>query len=164
MKRFLLSTALLFAAVLAVGGFLSSQYEARVYDWKTRLTSRPAPPDVVLAKIDQDSLDFYSREFGIGWPWPRSLYARAVDYLAFAGARAVILDMVFSEASYPDEDEWLARSLRASGRVFLPLFFLKGEGDDSGVERFALEAPPVPPRLERRDGRVQQQLGRCFHV
>lgn len=159
MKRFLLSTALLAAAVFVLGGFLSRQYETRVYDLKTRLTSRPAPPDVVLAKIDQGSLDFYSREFGIGWPWPRSLYARAVDYLAFAGARAVILDMVFSEASYPDEDEWLARSLRASGRVFLPLFFLKGEGDDSGVERFALEAPPVPPRLERRDGRVQQQLG-----
>lgn len=159
MKRFLLSTALLAAAVFVLGGFLSRQYETRVYDLKTRLTSRPAPPDVVLAKIDQGSLDFYSREFGIGWPWPRSLYARAVDYLAFAGARAVILDMVFSEASYPDEDEWLARSLRASGRVFLPLFFLKGKGDDSGVERFALEAPPVPPRLERRDGRVQQQLG-----
>lgn len=159
MKRFLLSTALLAAAVFVLGGFLSRQYETRVYDLKTRLTSRPAPPDVVLAKIDQGSLDFYSREFGIGWPWPRSLYARAIDYLAFAGARVVILDMVFSEASYPDEDEWLARSLRASGRVFLPLFFLKGEGDDSGVERFALEAPPVPPRLERRDGRVQQQLG-----
>lgn len=159
MKRFLLSTALLAAAVFVLGGFLSRQYETRVYDLKTRLTSRPAPPDVVLAKIDQGSLDFYSREFGIGWPWPRSLYARAIDYLAFAGARVVILDMVFSEASYPDEDEWLARSLRASGRVFLPLFFLKGKGDDSGVERFALEAPPVPPRLERRDGRVQQQLG-----
>lgn len=159
MKRFLLSTALLAAAVLAVGGFLSSQYEARVYDWKTRLTSRPAPPDVVLAKIDQGSLDFYSREFNIAWPWPRSLYARAVDYLAFAGARAVILDMVFSEASaYPDEDEWLARSLRASGRVFLPLFFLKGEGGSMGVERFALGSPPSLPRLERRDGKVQQQL------
>ncbi len=159
MKRFLLSTALLFAVVFALGGFLSSQYEARVYDLKTRLTSRPAPPGVILAKIDQGSLDFYSREFNIGWPWPRSLYARAVEYLAFAGARAVVLDMVFSEASaYPDEDEWLARSLRASGRVFLPLFFLKGEGDASGVERFALGAPPPLPRLERRDGKAQQQL------
>lgn len=159
MKRILLSTALLAAAVFVVGGFLSSQYEARVYDLKARLTSRPAPPGVVLVKIDQGSLDFYSREFGIGWPWPRSLYARAVDYLAFAGARAVILDMVFSEASaYPDEDEWLARSLRASGRVFLPLFFLKGEGDDSGVERHALDSPPPVHRLQRHAGKVQQQL------
>ncbi len=160
MKRFALSTALLFAFAFLAGGVLSRLYEARIYDLKMRLFSRPAPASVVLAKIDQGSLDFYSREFGLGWPWPRSLYARAVDFLAFAGAWAVVLDMVFSEAGpYPEEDEWLARSLRESGRVFLPLLFLKGEGDAAGLERFALSSPPPLPRRERRDGRVEQPLG-----
>ena len=159
MRRFWLSTALLFAFSLLAGGFLSRQVEAKWYDVKTRLFSRPAPADVVLAKIDQGSLDFYSREFAIGWPWPRSLYARAVDYLAFAGARAVVLDMVFSEASaYPEEDERLARSLRESGRVFLPLVFRKGEGGAAGAERFALPSAPKLEQLPVRQGPVQLPL------
>ncbi len=159
MRRFWLSTALLFAAAFLAGGLLSRLYEAKWYDVKARRFSRPAPADIVLAKIDQGSLDFYSREFHIGWPWPRSLYARAIDYLSFAGARAVVLDMVFSEASaYPEEDERLARSLRESGRVFLPLVFRKGEGGGEAAERFALPSAPRLKRLPVRQGPVQLPL------
>ncbi len=160
MKRFALSTASLFAVTFALGGFLSHLYEAKVYDLKARLFGRHAPASVVLAKIDQGSIDFYSREFNISWPWPRSLYARAIDYLAFAGAKAVALDMVFSEPSlnmYQGEDERLADSMTRSGRVFLPLFFLKGEGPAEGCEAFALGSAPSLSRIPLR-GKVQQPL------
>jgi adenylate cyclase len=158
-KRFWLSTALIFAATLAAGSLLSFLFEAKVYDQKVRLTSRPAPPAVVLAKIDQGSIDFYSRNAGITWPWPRSLYARAIDYLAAAGARAVVLDMVFSEPSpYGGEDEWLAASTAAAGRVFLPLFFTSNAGGAVGLERLALPRPPRLPRMPAREGKVTLPL------
>ena len=159
MKRFWLSTALAFAFTFALGHLLSHLFEAKIYDQKIRLFSPSAPPAVILAKIDQGSIDYYSRNAGISWPWPRSLYARAIDYLAGAGARAVVVDMIFSEPSpYGGEDEWLAASIRKAGRVFLPLFFLVGEGTAEGVERFALRSAPPLSRLPVREGKVQQPL------
>ena len=84
---------------------------------KSACSATPAPPGVVLVAIDQGSIDFYSQDpFGITWPWPRSLYARAIDYLTAAGARAVAVDLIFSEPSpYGGEDEWLAAAMNKIG-------------------------------------------------
>jgi len=155
LKRYGLSTALIFAVTFFLGGFFSHLYEAKIYDQKVLLSAPVAPDDVVLAKIDQGSIDFYSREFNISWPWPRSLYARAVDYLAAAGARAVAVDLVLSEPGlYDGEDERLAASIQSSGHVFLPLFFHQGEDVTEAVERFALPAAPQLKRLPVRQGPV----------
>ncbi len=165
MKRFWLSTALIFACTFAAGSLLTYLYEAKIYDQKVRLSVTPAPSGVVLAKIDQGSIDFYSREFNISWPWPRSLYAKAIDYLASAGARAVAIDMVFSEPGlYSGEDEKLAASMKKSGRVFLPLFFTENEGDAGNLERFALRSAPSLHRLPTREGKVTQQLPLLQHA
>ncbi|MDD8012702.1 MAG: adenylate/guanylate cyclase domain-containing protein [Acidobacteriota bacterium] len=159
MKRFWLSTALIFACTFAAGSLLSYLFEAKIYDQKVRLCVAPAPSGVVLAKIDQGSIDFYSREFNITWPWPRSLYAKAIDYLSIAGARAVAIDMVFSEPGlYGGEDEKLAAAMEKSGRVFLPLFFTENEGGARELERFALPAVPPLRRLPAREGKVTQPL------
>jgi adenylate cyclase len=155
LKRYWLSTAVLFAVTLALGSLLSYLFEAKIYDQKVRLYCTAAPADIVLAKIDQGSIDFYSREFNITWPWPRSLYAKAIDYLTAAGARAVAMDLIFSEPSpYSGEDEQLAAAMKKSGRVFLPLVFSDNEGGAEGLERFALAATPPLPRLPEREGKV----------
>ncbi len=155
MKRFWLSTALLFACTLALGSILSSLFEKKIYDVKARLFARPASAPIVLVEIDQESIDFYSQNANLPWPWPRSLYARAIDFLDAAGARVVGLDMVFSEPSpYGGEDDWLAASMRRSGRVFLPLFFSDKQGSAAHVERFALPFAPPLRRLPAREGKV----------
>ena len=159
MKRYGLSTALIFAVTFFLGSLFSRLYEAKIYDQKVLLSAPVAPADVVLAKIDQGSIDFYSREFNLSWPWPRSLYARAIDYLAAAGARAVAVDLVLSEPGlYDGEDERLASSIKNSGHVFLPLVFRKGVGDSGGAERFALPSAPQLKRLPVRQGPVQLPL------
>jgi adenylate cyclase len=161
LKRYWLSTALLFAFTFALGLILCQLFEAKIYDQKVRLFSSTAPRSVVLAKIDQGSIDYYSTHAGISWPWPRSLYARAIDYLVASGARAVALDMLFSESSpsyYKGEDEWLAASMEKAHRVFLPLFFLKDKGGAEGLERFALPEAPRLSRLPAREGTVQLPL------
>lgn len=80
--------------------------------------SRPPPlqvPDVAVVAIDAQSM----RAFGDRWPWPRSRFARAIERLDTAGARAIAFDIDFSTARDPGEDLALARAIARSGRVVL---------------------------------------------
>ena len=56
-------------------------------------------------------------------PWDRALHARMIDRLNAAGARAVVMDIVFSDPSHGSTDAGadalLAGALRRSGRVIL---------------------------------------------
>jgi len=159
LKRFWLSTALIFAFTFALGNLVSRIFEKKIYDQKVRIFSRACVAPVVLIEIDQESIDFYNLNFQTPWPWPRSFYARAIDYLGAAGAKAVAIDMIFSEPSlYGGEDEWLAAAMKRSGRVFMPLFFLGQEGPAADIERFALPAAPELSRLPVRQGKVLRPL------
>ncbi|TFG74834.1 MAG: CHASE2 domain-containing protein, partial [Chrysiogenales bacterium] len=159
MKRFLVSTALIFACTFVLGNLVSSLFEKKVYDQKVRFFSRPCSAAVILVEIDQESIDFYNLNFQTPWPWPRSYYARAIDFLTAAGARAVAIDMIFSEPSlYGGEDEWLAASMKKSGRAFMPLFFLGQQGPAEALDGFVLATVPALSRLPVREGKVLQPL------
>lgn len=137
-------------------------YVAHVFDvweWKTwdlrlRLfsdTSR-ASEDIVLFLVDQNSLDVYEDSQGISWPWPRAMYSYVVEYCLEAGARAVFIDLVFSEGSLygPEDDQTLADSMAASSDVFLPISLSKDakEIDESAspiLKTFSLEGIPLAP-------------------
>jgi adenylate cyclase len=153
LRRHLISTALLFVLAVGLGFPLSSIFEKKIYDLKVRLFSRPCSAPVILVEIDQASIDFYSRELKLSWPWPRSLYARAIDYLAAAGARAVAIDMIFSEPSpYEGEDEWLASSMARAANVFMPLFFTDNPTAATDLSRLALPEFPAIARLPVKTG------------
>jgi adenylate cyclase len=96
-----------------------------------------ASPDVVVVTVDQPDLDFFKNQ-GVTWPWPRQLYAPLIDYCHRAGAKAVIFDILFTEASSygPDDDQRLARATAAAGNVVLPFF---------------LSRDPKPPNLSEAD-------------
>jgi diguanylate cyclase (GGDEF)-like protein len=53
------------------------------------------------------------------WPWARSWHATLIKILKEAGARAVVFDVIFSEASKPNEDAALAEAIRSAGNVYL---------------------------------------------
>ena len=80
------------------------------------LVMEPATEHIVIIAIDDDSI----QETGY-WPWRRAQHAALLERLS--GARAVALDLVFSEhnPAYPDDDERLAQAIRDHGRVVLPL-------------------------------------------
>lgn len=76
--------------------------------------------DVVVVAIDQTSVDGirahppYARNFG-SWPWSRNLWARVVEELEHAGARAVVFDAVMDErATDAATDLEFAQVLRES--------------------------------------------------
>lgn len=88
------------------------------YDGALQTFSRPAPDDMVLLAIDDESISRIGH-----WPWPREIHTRAVERLTKADANAVMFDILFNEPrrSDPVADEVLAEAIRANGRVVLPV-------------------------------------------
>lgn len=77
------------------------------------------PADIVIVAIDDYSLQALSHRFG-SWPWPRSVMAAAIEKLTEAKPRAIGLDVIYSEASTPEDDRRLATAIAHNGRVVLP--------------------------------------------
>ncbi len=69
--------------------------ELKLYDMRAKLragSKQTAGDNVVLVAIDDQSI----REIG-RWPWPRAYMAEAVDQLAEAGVKVIVLDILFSD-------------------------------------------------------------------
>ncbi len=88
-----------------------------------RLPLPPASQDVVVIAIDQPDIDFF-KEQGVGWPWPRELYAPIIDFCRRGGANALIFDMLFTENSFygKEDDQKFAQASREAGNVIVPFF------------------------------------------
>ena len=130
-------------ALLCLTTFL---YLAAIF-WRTDLAifdaalrTAPAPSDVVIVAIDDASIAALGR-----WPWARALHAALLDRLREYGARAVALDILFTEPdpNSPESDVALAQALASGPPTVLPLLAdFRGEGQ---VPR---ERLPIP-MLER---------------
>ncbi len=75
--------------------------ELKAYDlWMAYLRGpRPAPDDLVIVAIDEDSLTFLEEERNAVFPWPRSVHAELIDALQKQGPAAVVFDVTFSDSS-----------------------------------------------------------------
>ena len=128
-KARLQAAAVLVMITLAIAAALDFSGLLVPYSLKTmdlmfrRLPLPPASPDVALIAIDQADIDFF-KDQGVGWPWPRELYAPIIDFCRRGGAKAVIFDMLYTESSVygQDDDQKFARSMREAGQVILPFF------------------------------------------
>lgn len=120
--------------------------EWKSWDVRMRMLSDPADADkdIILILIDQSSLDLYSQEQGISWPWPRQMYIPIITFCRDGGARAVFFDLIFSEDSVwgVEDDLALAGSMQEKGGVFLPVHFSRRESGPKGTE--------IPKRFELR--------------
>jgi adenylate cyclase len=92
-----------------------------------------------IVALDYD--DKASREFGLGrWPWDRRVHAQVFDMLKKAGARSVLVDIVFDHpVKDPAEDKTLVEATRQAGIIILPVVFKESEG--SGTDEFFTKAP-----------------------
>ena len=94
-----------------------------------------APLGIVVTAIDEPSFGAIGKQ----WPWPRSLHARLIDSLFAAGARAVVFDIIFAEASDPVEDEQFRAALERHPQVVLACEF--NEIDDKNYFQEILVSP-----------------------
>jgi len=132
---------------------LARPLEWKSWDARLRLLARPerAGQDIVIFLIDQYSLDFFEKQQGLPWPWPRQVYSAVIDYLRTGGAKAVFFDFLFSESSRAgiEDDQDMARAMERSGNVFLTLSLSQKEESEeavpaSALERFALANEDLP--------------------
>ena len=86
----------LVGAIDAAGGF--TRLEWMTFDARASLFRQhtEAAPDVVAILIDEPSLQALNPLMG-RFPWPRSVYADLLDFLALSQPRAVVFDLLFSE-------------------------------------------------------------------
>lgn len=105
-------------------GWLES-WEGPTWTWRARFFARREVPSsqIKLILLDQASLDWAQRENGWGWPWPREVYGAIAAFCQRGGARALALDLLFTEPSVygvPD-DEAMGEALRAGPPAILPV-------------------------------------------
>ncbi|MDR0374859.1 MAG: adenylate/guanylate cyclase domain-containing protein [Treponema sp.] len=113
------------AALQVLGVF--DYLEFKTYDLRVNLFAASAKPsdEIIVILLDQDSLDWGRAEKGWGFPWPRSAWAEFIDYMNAAGAKAIALDLLFTEPSVYGEkdDEEFARAARDFGKVMQIVHF-----------------------------------------
>lgn len=110
-----LGAALLALALMAAGWL--DPWEARTYDWRAKVLAGPgkASDQIRVILLDQNSLDWGQAENGLTWPWPREIYGAIIDFCQRAGARAIGLDVLFTEPSTYGQADDLALA-EAAGR------------------------------------------------
>ncbi len=126
---------------------LGTTVERETLDLRMRVASGSRKPDssVVIAAIDQKSLTYFQK-IGVAWPWPHELYGILLDYLHEGGAKAVILDIDFSQPDMDrlnmdavESDSTFASSISRSGNVIL-ISVLTGQGDSADAGGSSIES------------------------
>jgi adenylate cyclase len=77
--------------------------------------TEPRPDDIAIVEVDDRTFS----ELGVQWPFPRSLHARVIDRLREAGAKAIAVDIQFTEPTTPRQDGALIESVERAGGVVL---------------------------------------------
>jgi adenylate cyclase len=76
------------------------------------------PDGAVMVYMDDESHTVLQQRFD--QRWDRTLHARLIERLSAAGAKAIVMDIVFSDpAPDPARDERLAKAMQTSGRVII---------------------------------------------
>ncbi|MBU2102435.1 MAG: CHASE2 domain-containing protein [Candidatus Omnitrophota bacterium] len=151
---------------------LTANLELLTYDFRLQLR----PPlatlgDIVIIEIDDSSV----QALGV-WPFPRDAHAALLNYLRYAGAKAVFFDILFSEDSYgrsslppnthgavdfksEDLDFRFEQYIRESGNVYLSEAFEISESPFPGLQ---------PPSARRYTGpilaRFKQYIRGAGHI
>lgn len=132
-----------FALIIHINGWLES-IELQGYDQLSRwvIQSDYKSDNVVLIEVDQASLDA-ARQGGVGWPWPRQMYAPIVRFVHEAGARAIVFDILYTEPSVfgSEDDPLLGKAIAESKQVILPIFLSRqgrsiGENERQFLQKF----------------------------
>jgi len=135
----LIGTLLTFIVLMADSVDLLQVTENWMYDLRARhfqYFQSPPTDQLIHLDIDDKALESIGR-----WPWPRSQMAKMVDEIHLAGARAVAMDILFTEPQDPtyevsqtetgqtrvdrriDHDDEFAAAVRRAGNVLIPASF-----------------------------------------
>ena len=144
LKRGILIIAVI--SVIAVFADLTGLFEIlelKTVDFRTRLlrVNNALPSDIVLLLIDESSLSALNKVAG-RWPWPRYIHAEIIDFLSQVGARAVVMDILFTENEFApdltigtlsDNDLRLVESTESAKNVYHAAQIISDKPDEYNI-------------------------------
>ena len=158
-RALLLTAAAAIAVALAahLSGVLAP-LENESFDARTQMRAAERPSEVAVVAVDGDTFSTLRRQ----WPFPRSLYGRAIDRLHAAGAREIVIDVQFTEPTTPREDGALYDAIDRAGGVLLATSETDGHGRTNvlgGDENLAaVGARAAAANLPEDDGGVLRRF------
>ena len=103
-------------AVVAYATHLMRALEQQSVDARFSVRgTQEQPQEFALVEVDDRTFS----ELGVQWPYPRSEHAQVIDRLREAGAKAIAVDIQFTEPTTPKEDNALVESVARAGGVVL---------------------------------------------
>ncbi len=126
------SILLVLAAYYSQNHFLEA-FEEKTYDLRFRdmRGAIPLEPSIGIVAIDDKSIAELGR-----YPWARGHYARLLDRLRAAQAKAVLFDAFFPEREDLVNDQTFAAAIKKSGNVALAVLYEFDANDEmKGVTR-----------------------------
>ena len=89
---------------------------------KHRVIAPKADKDIVIVDINEASLAAFAKEYG-RWPWPRQVLGEFVENIQAQKPKAIIFDIVFSDADIynADSDAYFDEVISASENTFFPM-------------------------------------------
>jgi CHASE2 domain-containing sensor protein len=117
-NRFFLYLATLFTLfALADATVIHFTAEMRQVTFDTMVRYRivvPKPdPDIVIVDIDEKSLAAMAGDYG-RWPWPRQVLGEFLEHLERQQPRAVVFDILFSDADVYNPDHYCPEIFRVA--------------------------------------------------
>ena len=158
--------ALATAIIVNLGFYLGlfDGLELKAFDMRARYNHSQPSSDVAIILIDEASLRGMNPIVG-RWPWPRSVHADVVEFLALSGAKAVLFDILFTENErvsgirkgvLAPSDMSLVEATAAAGNVYHAAQIVIDEEDEYNksllnrpmpkdfVSRFSVDIKGVP--------------------
>ena len=156
--RVLAAFAAVIALVFGAVGFTAPWHvlELKGFDLLTRLTApqRSTVP-ITIVGIDESSFQQVGRQ----WPWPRQVYAKAIDEIRRSGALVIGIDVLLHEPSNggPADDHALARAITEAGNVVVASDRIY---EETALSRRWLRVDPLPEFVEAgaQNGYVKVEL------
>ena len=103
----------------------------RFNDINFALQNKKISPKIVFVAVDEPSVNRFGR-----WPWRRSILAQGIKKLHKADV--VLMDMIFSETTTPQEDMALAKALSSLNASVCGFFLRKNATQDITDEELEL--------------------------
>ena len=134
-EHYLLIILLSLTAALFAHNDVLWRWDNLLYDAQLSFWSRTVSDDIIIIDIDDESLKQIGR-----WPWPRSIHAELINQLDKESPRAIGLDIILNEpdSNNPVSDVLLARAMRKSGKVVLPVFMAQESSNATPIEALPL--------------------------
>ena len=105
---------------------------------KHRVFQPKADPDIVIVDINEASLAAFAKEYG-RWPWPRQVLGEFVENIQAQKPKAVVFDIVFSDADIynADSDAYFNDVIAGSDNTFFPILRLDTSEDHNSQLKFS---------------------------